>query len=885
MAPLTYLNFDIEFERTEQGFRIDVRGPDGPRSATFQLPVTTMELENLVLRVGRTRHAMRRIDSPEIEAAKQFGHRLYQALFTPEISAAFRRSAEYAELQHAGLRVRVRHTRTPELANLPWEYLYDQTSNRFLALSIETPLVRYLEIPERIRPLAVTLPLRALAIIANPRGQVELDVEREWTNIQAALGDLTQRGALVLDRLERPTLAALQRRLRQTPYHILHFVGHGDFDQRIQDGVLMLEDSQGDSYRVSGQELGMLLHDQRSLRLVLLNVCEGGRSASDDPFAGVAQSLVQQGIPAVIAMQFEVSDEAAIALAHEFYGAVADGYPVDAALSEARKSVFAQGFRLEWGTPVLYLRAPDGQIFDTSALAEHDQDALGPAAQQQRVADLYTSGLALFYARRWEGAIAVFEELLAIDPTQSDAASKLRQAELEQQLAMTYERGKQAFDAQRWDLAVAALQDVAATNLQYRETAALLQEAQQRMQLAALYEEARARSHAQSWQAVLSIFDQILAIDPTFQDPADLAQSARAALAQGQHQEGLASRYHQALAHMREERWPEALTLLEAIEQLQPAYRETPALIARAREELSLEGTSREGGRASIADRALALPWATSRMAYPSLVLILLGIVFNIAVGHTMAATRILPLYLNTVGTIVVGALLGPWVGLVTGLLSHIIWSLTGVSTGNYLHWFAYVPAAVGLIAGFAGRAGLFARVSPRWLAAVVGAFGTGALIYCALTLLGGPYELGVGPTVFPRPVDLLAEQPLLFVAACALGAAVGFMRLQRVGYVGMAGLLTGIVAAALAAPMAAYLNSGMVLPSYDMVGETFGAMREHFQATVLGNGIISDPLDNFVCFLAAWLILQAAPPRLLRSFPGGAKVVGEARRSRTGQG
>jgi hypothetical protein len=63
-------------------------------------------------------------------------------------------------------------------------------------------------------------------------------------------------------------------------------------------------------------------------------------------------------------MQFEITDEAAITFAQEFYGAVADGYPVDAALAEARKAIFTQGNGLEWGTPVLYLRAPDGRVFD-----------------------------------------------------------------------------------------------------------------------------------------------------------------------------------------------------------------------------------------------------------------------------------------------------------------------------------------------------------------------------------------------------------------------------------------------------------------------------------------------------------------------------------------
>jgi len=119
---------------------------------------------------------------------------------------------------------------------------------------------------------------------------------------------------------------------------------------------------------VGGSDLGVLLHDERTLRLVVLNACEGARTSRTDPFAGTAQSLVQQGLPAVIGMQFEISDAAAITFSREFYSAVADGYPVDAALAEARKAIFAEGNPVEWGTPVLYLRAPDGRIFDIEAV-------------------------------------------------------------------------------------------------------------------------------------------------------------------------------------------------------------------------------------------------------------------------------------------------------------------------------------------------------------------------------------------------------------------------------------------------------------------------------------------------------------------------------------
>jgi len=372
---IAYLDFDLEIERAAEGYRIEVNSPAGQSTSAFKLPFSDLEIENFLLKIGQSRRVMRRVDAPETEAVKTFGARLFDAAFAGEVRACLRSSMDEANRQNRGLRIRLRLNDTPELAGLPWEYLYNSALNRFFALSIETPVVRYLELPESTRPLAITPPLRILAMIANPRDQAQLNVEREWGRLRAALGDLEQRGLVTLERLKQASLPELQRQLRRGTYHILHFVGHGGFDERSQDGVLLLEDEDGLSYRISGQDLGTLLHDHRSLRLAVLNSCDGARASPIDPFSGTAQSLVQQGLPAVIAMQFEVSDDAAIDLAREFYGALADSYPVDAALAEARKALFAAQSGVEWGTPVLYLRASDGKIFDVAPIAAPPQPA------------------------------------------------------------------------------------------------------------------------------------------------------------------------------------------------------------------------------------------------------------------------------------------------------------------------------------------------------------------------------------------------------------------------------------------------------------------------------------------------------------------------------
>ncbi|MGH7496079.1 MAG: CHAT domain-containing protein [bacterium] len=361
---MKYLDFDLLLERSNNRYKARVlNSPAGQAEGDFDVPLSEIEIENFLLKIGRPLRKVRRVEAPEMEAAKNFGGRLFEAVFTNEVRACFRSSLDEAEHQGMGLRLRLRMTNAPELTDLPWEYLYNPSLNRFFSLAKETPIVRYLELSERVRPIEVIPPLHVLVMISSPHDYPKLDVEREWIRLKEVLAPLEQQGLVTLERQDRATLSMLQRLLRQKEYHVFHFIGHGGFDKQSQDGVLLLEDEHERGRAVSGQYLGTLLHNHHPLRLAILNACEGGRTSRTDPFAGTAQSLVQQGIPAVIAMQFEISDEAAITFAQEFYTALTDNYPVDAALVEARMAIYAHGNSVEWGTPVLYMRSSYGQIF------------------------------------------------------------------------------------------------------------------------------------------------------------------------------------------------------------------------------------------------------------------------------------------------------------------------------------------------------------------------------------------------------------------------------------------------------------------------------------------------------------------------------------------
>jgi hypothetical protein len=373
MSGLAYLNFDLLIESVgETRYRARVNdSPSGDAARSeFTLAFSPDELETLMARAGRLRGHKRDVivDRPAQSFwVQEFGQRLFAAVFGNEIHMSLQRSVDEAKRQQSGLRIRLILEDAPDLIDLPWEYLYDPVQKRFLARSRHTPLIRYLRLSQPRRPLTVQPPLRILVMISSPKGYPRLDTEREWDKLSGALGRLVEQGQVVLERLESATLWSLREQLSRDKHHVLHFVGHGDFDPAGGGGVLLLEDK-GDSAKPVGADLlGTMLYDHDSIRLAVLNACEGARTSSKDPFAGTAQALIGQQIPAVIGMQFPITDDAAIGFTQGLYEALAGGQPVDAALTEGRMAIVAQGNEVEWATPVLYMRSPDGRIFDVAS--------------------------------------------------------------------------------------------------------------------------------------------------------------------------------------------------------------------------------------------------------------------------------------------------------------------------------------------------------------------------------------------------------------------------------------------------------------------------------------------------------------------------------------
>jgi formylglycine-generating enzyme required for sulfatase activity len=283
-----------------------------------------------------------------------------------------------------GLRVKLR-IQPPELAVLPWEFLYDPRESEYVCLSRNTPIVRYLELPRTAQPVSVAPPLRILGMIASPQDLPPLDVAREKQRVERAIRDLQARGLVELIWLEGQTWRDLQRAMQSGPWHIFYFIGHGGFDRAADEGFVALADDEGETQRLSATHLGRLLADHHSLRLVLLNSCEGARGGQHDVFSSTASILARRGIPAVLAMRYEITDRAAIEFARAFYEAIVSAMPVDTAVAEGRKAIsLAVANTAEWGTPVLYLRSDDGVLFDIQAPPQTPVVAAKPEPEAPR---------------------------------------------------------------------------------------------------------------------------------------------------------------------------------------------------------------------------------------------------------------------------------------------------------------------------------------------------------------------------------------------------------------------------------------------------------------------------------------------------------------------
>lgn len=361
---MNYQNFDLEIISSQGDERLYARVLESPQGDCPFIEVKwpfAAEEENALLADIYGGPRQRRAARNKVPATQDFGGRLFDAIFTGDIEHLFRSSLDVAIRAGKGLRIRLRLPEESDLHSRPWEFLFDTECREFITVRDCTPLVRYLPVAQPIPPIRVDGPLRLLVALSSPTDHPRLDIEREWNILCQALEPSITAGQIELSRVPgRCTFDNLRDSLRHFDTHIFHFVGHG------MPGALVFEQESGKGMEMEAPQLRSAFPSGMLPRLIVLNACSGA-IADDVPFSGLAQGFLKQGVPAVVAMQASITDDAALIFTRYFYRDLVESGAVDASLTEARLRMQGSGNPIEWGTPVLYLRALSGQLFQPGA--------------------------------------------------------------------------------------------------------------------------------------------------------------------------------------------------------------------------------------------------------------------------------------------------------------------------------------------------------------------------------------------------------------------------------------------------------------------------------------------------------------------------------------
>jgi hypothetical protein len=352
-----------------------------------------------------------------------------------EVQTFFNNTIKVAEKKQLHLRL---HIDGPEVFHsIRWELLLDPVTRLPIAKSRNVLFSRYLSGGDW-RPV-VDVPsrdLRALIAIANPsdvasyisqgRRLGSVPVATELRQAQQALARFSP---IALSDSGEATLANIMAKLDEG-VDILYLVCHGT--QTPDVPLLYLEHPDGRTDPVDARRLEEHIRNlSKRPTVVLLNSCQsagtGDQRYSDDQrliddggaLAALGPRLARAGIPAVIAMQSNITVGTASIFGRSFLEAFADEQVVDYAMAEARAALRDQA---DWWKPVLFSRLRSGRIYYEPQFTERAQSTweilktmmeignftpvLGPGLADSLLGS--REDIAQRWARRWQMPIASY---------------------------------------------------------------------------------------------------------------------------------------------------------------------------------------------------------------------------------------------------------------------------------------------------------------------------------------------------------------------------------------------------------------------------------------------------------------------------------------------
>lgn len=597
-----------------------VRAAAGARPhSRFTLDIDALEdlARDMETRVLASAARSRRRVVPELEGPlREVGSQLFQKLFSGPIDTAYRNSLAVAGERGEKLRLVLSIT-APELAVMPWEALYDHELETYVCLNYD--VVRHIDAPYTPDPLPIHPPLRILAIVASPRGLAELNVDAEKQHLETALAGPISAGQVQLDWETQAVWWRVHQRLLQGRWHVLHFIGHGDYDAEGGEGRIALVCDDGRADWVDATKLADLLGEaEPTPRVVVLNSCASAQGGSQDLFSCTAATLVRRGISAVVAMQFSVSDTAAVVFPRGFYTALASGRRVDEAVRSGRIDIrgISDG-TLEWVTPILHVRGDANELFQLGGGTPQPMPTVvAPASELQdpREDPQWIEGLAAYLTKRWPQAVEHFESLQTRYPDDQRIETRLQQARRRRDIADWSAKADGGAEQGDWDYAVTALEHLTALDPADHEAASRLEHARKAQRIKSLTDEMVVLHRAGQWEAVVAAAHELAELDPERIDPNGIVGEAEAEIRDAR----LADRFARALNHLDQENWQLAADLFGALERERPGYRDAASLRAIAEQQLGQLDLADKYRRAAEAQERCE--WTTAATLFSEIV-------------------------------------------------------------------------------------------------------------------------------------------------------------------------------------------------------------------------------------------------------------------------
>jgi tetratricopeptide (TPR) repeat protein/CHAT domain-containing protein len=354
-----------------------------------------------------TKHDIARLDfnprDPQgrLDELRKFGGKLYQLLFPPAVRQLWQQHRDRSDWLTLCLRI---DDAAKELEALPWETLHDGTE--FIAAGAKTTVTRLplAVVPPRAWP-AIASPLRMLALVSSPPDlpdQSRLNIEAEQEILLEAINAPAGQGKLHVDFEDEAKLAILEASL-EADYHILHFTGHGVAPE--SGGGLLLEDADGKAQVYGAAEILQTLEKGfGTLRLAVLSGCNTAqtRTQNANGFRDLARALAARHVPAVLAMQFKISDTGGLKLAEVLYPKLAAGQSLEEAVNAARRALLLSDDPvLQADALALVLLVADGNCLRTAAPATPPPAARVTLDKKYQLGPLPQLGFG-FYGRRRE---------------------------------------------------------------------------------------------------------------------------------------------------------------------------------------------------------------------------------------------------------------------------------------------------------------------------------------------------------------------------------------------------------------------------------------------------------------------------------------------------